>query len=220
MAKITIAGKEVDVADEVAAHLASLEQRTAAADEATRKAAEEHGRAKAEAEAKARAEEDARRKAEQDALIKKGEFEKAIELERKNTTAVAERFRDAELRALVAGHPKLRKHGLDDAARAALIDDVVAQLRPSAAFDLAAGKVTITANGTPVDPQAHLDAFIAARPYLAEPEPGKGSGAGPSLGDTRPGAPGLTRAALTGAGKHLDWIKQHGPEAWAKLPSK
>lgn len=216
MAKLKIGDIEHDVPEAVAAHLQSVSETNAKLSTEARAAAEAIGRAKAETDGRLAAEADAKRKLEQDALIKKGEFDKAIDLERNRVKTVADKFRDAELRSLAASHPKLRKTGLDDAARAALIDDVVSQLRGSASFDLDRGQIVIQANGQPVEPKAHLDAFLTARPYLLEPNTANGSGADPAQpgGTGTHGTPQRSKMTVTEKSK---FVQKHGQDAYFAL---
>jgi uncharacterized protein YdcH (DUF465 family) len=188
MPKIKIGDAEHDVSDAIAAALKSNEDRVTRLEAETKKAAEEIGRAKAEADAARSAEAEKLRQAEIDKLKGKGEFDKAIDLERQRVRAVADRFRDAELRSLAASHPRLRKAGLDDAARNLLIDDVVSQMRSVATFDLDRQQVQVVVDGKPVDPKTHLDTWLSARPHLLEPSQASGSGADPTK--THVGSPG------------------------------
>jgi hypothetical protein len=213
MAKINIAGAEVEVPDNVAAHLKSTEERLAKIEADSKANSEALAKAKAEADTKAQAEEQARRKAEQDGHLKKGEFDQALEIERKQTRQVAERFRDSELRGMIASNPNLR-----DDIRESVVSDAVELLRGKADFDFNTGKLVIKDNGVPVtDPKAFVDAWIAARPAWIKPNANQGSGADQTKTGSGAGT-GLKRSAMS-IEDRADFIAKHGKDAYLKIPA-
>ena len=189
---IKIGDIEVDIPDEhgeaVASHISRLAK---AADEGAAAKARADELAAAQARAQREADE-ARRQAEIAEAAQKGEIEKVQELANQRVGQLSERYRDSELRSALANQPRLRRDGLDDAARRALIDDQLATLRAGLRFDLEAG-VLADAQGKPVDVTAVIDSHISARPWLAE-QPGGSSGAGPTGGGGG-GSPGEIRIA-------------------------
>lgn len=177
MPKITIAGVEHDVTDAVAASINTAAAETAKVLADAKSAIESGAAAKSAAEAKAKEEADAKVRSEVTAAAKAGDFDRALKLSEDRVRGIADSYAADKLAEVVRAHPKLRKTGLDDAARTALINDVVAGLRPAASFDLERRALTIAVDGKPVDPTAHLDAFLTARPHLCEPTVPAGSGA-------------------------------------------
>ncbi len=172
------------------------------ADKASARAqSEELGRLKAVSEAEtAKA-----TKAEQDKqaleLAKKGEIDQVRELLTKQNTETVEKlagkYRDVHLRSLIAQADGLLK--LPDAAKqASLVDDLLAQLRPSCRFDLNAdslcvlgqdGRPALGSDGKPKTADAFLKEFLDARPYLRQPTQSPGSGgAGGGAGPATPGS--------------------------------
>lgn len=213
MSKIQIDGNEIEVPDAVANHLKAQEERLAKIEADSKANAEAMAKAKAEADAKASAEEQARRKAEVDGHLKKGEFDKAIELERSQTRALSERFRDSELRAMVAANPNLR-----DDIRDGIVADAVELLRSRAEFDFHSGKLVIKENGNPVaDAKAYVDSWIAARPAWIKPAANTGSGADRTRTGSGAGS-ALKRSAMTVEEKAA-YAAQHGTEAYLALPA-
>lgn len=212
MAKITIAGAEVDVPDSVAAHLKTQEDRLAKIEADHKVNAEALAKSKAEADARASAEEQARRKAEQDGHLKKGEYDKALEIERNQTKAVAERYRDAELRNMIASHP-----GLRDDIKDTIVADAAELLRSRADFDFTTGKLIIKDNGVAVsDPKAYVETWIAQRPAWLKPNVTQGSGAD----QTRTGSGGGTGAKRSAMSveDRAAFISKHGQTAYLNLP--
>ncbi len=150
---------------------------------------EELGRLKAEKDA-----ESAKAlKSEEDRLAleaaKKGEIDKVRELltsqNKKQVDALAAKYRDTHLEAMVARSPALLKLA-DDAGQATLIKDIAAQLRTSCQFDLerdtlvvigADGRPALASDGKPKTADAYLAEFLEARPYLRLPTTSSGSGA-------------------------------------------
>lgn len=172
--KIKIGDVEHDVPDAVGAALDAAGKRLAALETEAKTRAEEAGRLKAEAEAKGRADADLKLRHDVEAAAKKGEFDKALSLANERVTRLGERYRDSALRALLAAHPKLRRSGLDPVTREALISDALTSLAQGARFDIEADKLLIERDGKAVEPQAHVDAFLSARPWMQETATGSG----------------------------------------------
>ena len=210
MPKMTIAGVEVDLPDAAHAHLTA---QAAAQQELAAKVAT----ADAEKAARLRETADAAARAEQQKLIDKGQYQEALAAKDKEVKQVADRFLTSELRSQIASHPQLRKAGLDDAARAALIDDVLVQMRTVSSYDLTAGRVQVTVDGKAVDPRAHLDAYLAARPHLREPSGQSGSGAASGVPGTGTPNNNGKRGSMTLEQK-VDFIKANGQAAYLALP--
>jgi hypothetical protein len=210
MAKIKIGDAEHEVPDAVGAHLTATEARLAKLAADQQAAAEELGRLKATADAKARDEAEAQRRAAIAEAAKKGEVEKIQQLSEQRVKAIAERIRDERLRGLAAASQRLRRTGLDDAARRALIEDTVRGLQAAAVYDPETDRLTVSNNGVPVDAAAHLDAWLSARPWLCEPTTTPGSGAGPTGLATTPGQQTLQRAAFVKLDPQaqMEWIRK------------
>jgi hypothetical protein len=214
MAKVLINGTELDLPDAAAAAYTAQTEKLLKLEADAKATAEALGAAKAQADAKAKAEEDARRKAEQDVHIKKGEYDKALELERNQTKAVAERFRDSELKAMIATHP-----GIRDDIRDTIVADAVELLRGRAQFDFNTGKILINGDdGKPTaDAKAFVTSWLSGRPAWLKPNGAAGSGADQSrLGSGSP--TGLKRGTMSPEDKG-DYILKHGKDAYFALPA-
>lgn len=122
-------------------------------------------------------------------LTNKGEFDKALEIERRaaadKVARIAEKFRDQAIRSAVASNAKLASIA-DPAARAQLADLFSAQLKASCRFDVEkdslevvgdGGAVVLNSEGKPKRADAWIGEILDASPLL-KPQPSPGSGAG------------------------------------------
>lgn len=156
----------------IEARLAEIEGKAKAADEASRKAADEAERAK---------------------LVNKGEYEKALQIEReanqKRIDALAGRYRTAALERQIAAIP-----GVLPGA----VKDLAAMLSQSVGYDLDKDSLTVAnaplgSDGRPLDAAAFVKKFIDERPHFRAAAGSPGSGA---AGAAQPGQATIRRADL------------------------
>ena len=181
--KVDIYGSSIELPDDVAD--AMIKARDADKDE-RRKMAERIGAIEAQAKA---AEDKARQEAEAAELAKltsKGEFEKALAIERekfaKQHGALSQRLRDQALEAQIA-----RAKGVLPAA----VKDIAQQLRQGCSYDPekdqlvftdAGGRPLLGNDGKPVTADAAIDGYLADRPWFRAPSGAPGSGSAPGGG--------------------------------------
>jgi hypothetical protein len=213
MPKQTIDGVEYDVPDQIAAHLTAQAERLKAIESESKATAEALGKAKAEADTRARAEAEAVRKAEQDGLIKKGEFEKLLEIREKEKADLLSEFKHERLRGSILAHPRFRRTGLDEKQQERAANVILRELADTVTYDTATK--TISAKGH-ASVSTAIEALLADLPQFAEPAAHTGTGADPTK--TRTVAPGTKRSAMTVEQK-CDFIDKHGQAAFHALPA-
>lgn len=121
-------------------------------------------------------------------LAKAGEIDKVRELVNREATAkvskLAEKYRDRALESAIRGAKGLLQ--LDDKARQdTLVADVLAQVRGTSSYDLERDALVITGQdgrpavdgqGQPMSADAHIAAWLEARPHFRAPAASDGSG--------------------------------------------
>jgi hypothetical protein len=156
----------------IEARLAEIEGKAKAADEASRKAAEEAERTK---------------------LVNKGEYEKALQIEReanqKRIDALAGKYRTTALERQIAAIP-----GVLPGA----VKDLATMLERQVGYDLEKDALTVVnpplgKDGKPLDAAAFVQQFITERPHFRAATGSPGSGA---AGTGQPGAATIRRADL------------------------
>jgi hypothetical protein len=171
-----------------------------------KKAGEMEALLKAEADAKTKAEEDAKLAK----MTSKGEYDKALELMKKQTDdrlrKFAEQARDKEIQARIANHPSVQAMQSAD-ARKELVDLLSLQLRTGCRFDIDTntlqvmgdgGAVALDSEGKPKQADAWIVQTLDASSLLkTNATPGTGAN-----GQGKPAAPGgkakVTLADATG----------------------
>lgn len=196
--KIDVYGLSIEVPEEQApAFIAARD----AEKEDRRKTADRLGALEAEAKSALEKEKKATDAAELEKLKNKGEYDKALEIEKKasseRSAKLAAKFRDAEVRRLIAANPKMQ--AVEDApTRSALADLFASQLTSSCRFDTEkellevlapGGAVALNNEGKPKQADAWVSEILDASPLL-KPKASPGSGAGGQGGkqETKPTA--------------------------------
>lgn len=176
----------------------------------------------AELEGKTRAAEDAQRKATEEAerakLVSKGEYDKALAMEReaagRKAAALVQRMRDRALKDAIRRTPGV----LPDAA-----DDLASQLCQSCTYDPDQDSLVVVGpdgrpatgqDGKPITVEAAIQAHVANRPWFQAPSGTRGSGA--ATNGTRTGIQ-LKRSEMSVKEK-VAFAEQHGQAAFLALP--
>jgi hypothetical protein len=195
------AAKVITARDARKAEMRGLNERLAAIEGEKRAAETKAAEEKAEAERKA--------------LTSQGQFDKALQAEQKKfaekEAKVATKFRDAELRRQINGHPKLAAVS-DATTRKELADLFFSQLVSSCQYDLGAdilrvsgdgGAAPVDADGKPITADAWITNRLDASPLL-KPAASPGSGAAGGAKGSQGNHPTITRAQYDAAVKGQD----------------